>query len=244
MVSTKQLPLLIGVLSISLASLAAGFQAMTQAPPTVEVWLRSHGVSDSTPALRNALKNPNPEVRSLAAGTLALRKDTESIPLIREALQKEQVPNIKVNLEHALATLQDWQGNATLIDTCNDRRIEPSLRLQAANKLLDLGGNECTPSVVEIFGNKPDPPNRALGLQFLRRVTTIPILLMPKLQASLVEGLKDPAPMNRQYASECLSVFGNRDSLRELENAVANEKDPTTRQHLEENLRRAKARFG
>jgi hypothetical protein len=66
---------------------------------------------------------------------------------------------------------------------------------------------------------------------------------MPKLQAATIETLKDPVPINRQYSGEFLAIFGDKDSIRALENAVTNEKDSTTRQYLEESLRRAEARF-
>jgi HEAT repeat protein len=216
----------------------------SQAPPTTEAALAQYGISNTIPALRAALKNPNPNVRGIAAGVLAEDKDLGAIPLLREALEKERVQSVKVTLAGALATLKEWQGGAFLIKTCNDKELDATTKLMAANKLLDLGGSECLPAVVNILGQEPDPPSRELGLEYLRRTTSAPAALSPRIRAILSDALRDPTPINRQYAGECLSVLGDRDSIPALESAITVEKDLPTRLHLEENLKRLKARLG
>ncbi len=226
-------------------SLALGGVERThsQAPPTSQVVLAQKGVSYTIPGLRAALLNSDPSVRSMAAGVLAEDKNVQSIPLIRAALEKEEVERVRVTLAAALATLKDWQGSASLIKTCNDEAIDPSVRLLAANRLLDLGSDDCLRSVVGILEGKADPPSRELGMQYLRRTTHVLTSISRRLQHVLIDELNDPVPMNRQYASECISVLGNRNSLVALEEAIHGEKDLPTRTHLEENLQRTKTRL-
>jgi HEAT repeat protein len=220
-----------------------GNRAAAQAPPTPEAVLLSYGIPSTTPSLENALKHPVPAVRVIAAELLAERNDTDAIPLIQDALSKEQSPYQKVTLANSLATLKNRQGMEAFIEICNDETIESSARLQAANKVLDYGSNECTASTVMILENNPTPSSQALGLRYLRRITTAPEWLLPRLQSILQEDLKDPAPLNRQYASEALSVFGDKNSEAYLEDAIANEKEPKTRLHLKENLQRLQGRL-
>lgn len=218
-------------------------ETAAQAPPTIENALMEYHIPNTIPGLRTALKNPNPNIRILVASVLANDRDVDSIPMLREALENERVESVRLVLASSLATLKDWQGLDSLRKTCNDRDDTPTTRLLAANRLLDAGDNTCMVSVVDILGDKPDPPSRELGLQYLRRITFAPSFLLPKLQTILLNELRDTSPINRQYASECISVLGDANSIPALENAISVEKDQPTRLHLEENLKRIKARL-
>jgi HEAT repeat protein len=232
-------------LSILLISIVlANFQnAVSQAPPTVDSVLMQYHIPHTIPTLRAALKNPNSNIRTLAAGVLAQDKDADSIPSLREALESERVESVKLSLAAALATLKDYKGLDSLKTTCNDRDISKTMRLIAANQLLDGGRDDCTASVVDMLGENPDPPSRELGLQYLRRITSAPSSLLPKLQPILLSELGDISPINRQYVSECISIFGDANAIPALENAISMEKDQATRLRLEENLHRLKARL-
>lgn len=215
-----------------------------QAPPTVESVLMQYHISNTIPELRAALKNKNPDVRALVARILANDRDVGSIPLLREALKKEHIESVRLSLAASLASLKDQEGLDALGKTCDDGSINQTTRLMAANQLLDAGGNGCTRSVIEILGDTPDAPSRELGLQYLRRTTLVASSLLPRLRTVLLNELRDASPMNRLYASECISVFGDANSVPALESAIAAERDRTTRLHLEENLDRLKARLG
>jgi HEAT repeat protein len=230
------------ILSLLLLS-ASMKKAAAQAPPTVESVLMQYHIPNTIPALRDALKSPNPNIRMLVAGILAQDKDVDSIPLLRDALESERVESVKLSLATSLATLKDWQGLDLLGKTCNDREANQTTRLLAANRLLDAGNNDCMASVVEILGEKPDAPSRELGLQYLRRTTSAPPFLLPKLQTILLNELQDISPINRQYAGECISVFGDANAIPALEAAISVEKNQPTRFHLEENLKRIKTRL-
>lgn len=214
-----------------------------QAPPTVESVLMQYHISNTIPELRAALKNRNPDVRALVAKVLANDRDVGSIPLLREALKKEHIESVRLSLAASLASLKDQEGFDALGKTCNDGSTDQTTRLMAANQLLDAGGNECTRSVIEILGDNPDAPSRELGLQYLRRTTLVASSLLPRLRTILLKELRDASPMNRQYASECISVFGDANSIPALNSAIRAEKYRATRLHLEENLDRLKARL-
>jgi hypothetical protein len=219
-----------------------------QQPPTPESLLMRYHIPNTIPTLREALKNPNPNIRQLASEQLTKGfKDEDSIPMLRDALENEKVPYVRSTMAAALATLNDYKGLDSLKTTCNDKDVIPTKRLMAATRMLDGGRQECTESVVDILADKPDPPSRDLGLQYLRRLPTlisVPSFLLPKLQPFLQNELRDLSPINRRYAGECIFMFGDLDSVRALEKATADEKDETTRAHLEESLKRAKAALG
>ena len=108
-----------------------------QQPPTSEEVLRQHGVPFTIPYLRAALKNPNPEVRSIAAGVLAEKRDIDAIPLISVAQDHETVSWVRINLAAALSTLEQHRGDASLLKMCNYQASEVTTRLMAANRLLE-----------------------------------------------------------------------------------------------------------
>ena len=216
-----------------------------QQPPTSEAYLASRHVSSDLPSLRNALKNPDREVRGVAAGVLAEIGDVRSIPLLKEAIRVEQNPYVKINLSSALASLQDLQGNAALIGTCGNRNEAGPLRLTAATQVLRTGDSiSCLGSVVDILRDDPSPPNRELGLQYLRRVTFAPSSLLSELREVLVASLSDPAPINRQYAGESLYIFGDCSTIRAFQRAVQVEKEEKTKDHMQDDLTRLQARLG
>jgi HEAT repeat protein len=215
-------------------------QPLTSA--TVELW--KYGVQNTIPTLRTALTNPHAEVRSIAAGLLAEDKDVGSIPLLRAALVKESNREVKASIAAALASLHTWQDTVLLIEVCNGEGIDHIARLDAANKVLDNGSWQCTASVASLLGGATDPPSRELSLQYLRRgYSCSPGSPRTGVQAFALDELLDPVPLNRQYASEILSMCGSHESIRALEHAIAVEPDVATRQRLAENLKRMKSRF-
>src|SRR5258705_9940363 len=86
-------------------------EVLGNAPPTIEQALAEYGITLTVPALRKALTDARPVVRGLAAAELAEKKDKDSIPLIREALLVEQVPQQRLNLADALSWLGDPEGH-------------------------------------------------------------------------------------------------------------------------------------
>jgi hypothetical protein len=208
-----------------------GRAALSQ--PT-DQWLAQHGVENTIPGLRAALKSPDGRVRAIVAQLLAKEKDVASVPLIFAAFEKEQYPWHKISLAYALAMLHDGRGTAYLLKACTDGLVDNPLvegngvRLEAANKLLALGkdkalnlrGDECLVPVIESLENdSSDPGNRAASLDYLRDVPQSPHpTLMPKVQSYLLVSLQDPA--TAVVASDVLARWGDRGAIPALKAAV------------------------
>ena len=210
------------------------------APPTIEQALTRYGVTLTVPALRKALTDARPVVRGLAAAELAEKKDKDSIPLIREALLVEQVPQQRLNLANALSWLGDTEGNRALADMCADPRVPQWFRLRAADQLLDSGDAECLSSVVEILSMQSDsiePAMRISTLDYLARVKTVPVALMPKVHAFLLSGLQDQVAPVRQSAADCIAALSDQGAAPALRTAAMNESDSDTRLHIERALK-------
>src|SRR5260370_9412407 len=78
--------------------------------PTVAELLKRHNVELTQSALVGALRNPDPEVRYLAAQKLAEDKAVETIPQIMDALASEKVPLTRMNIAFALAQFGEETG--------------------------------------------------------------------------------------------------------------------------------------
>lgn len=218
--------------------------AIGQAPPTVEASLASYGVSDSIPSLVEALRNPNHAVRGLAAGALAMRGQSAEIPEIERALNVETDQNVKVIMAKALADLHGQTGINNLIATCNDVTVSPDVRLQAAQAALDHNAQRCTRSVVDILARENVAPSSlSTGLQYLSRTTSTSPETMPVVRRELASGLSSQNPMDRVFAAEALSIFGDAQSERELQDALNGEKNAAVRDKLDENLKRLRVRL-
>lgn len=214
-----------------------------QAPPTPESFLAQHGVAFTNVAIRGALKSPDPDLRGVAAGVLAERGDLGAVPLLKTALDQENIPRVKISFAAALEKLRDKRGERSLLLLCKENEIEPTARLMAANKLLDVGSELCLPQVLSILENKADQPTRDLGLLYLRRITDSPAALKVRIETFLINELQDTSPINRQYASEGLSVLGGDRSVVALDRALSQEKSDATRLRLRENLSRLQLRL-
>jgi HEAT repeat protein len=197
-----------------------------------------HHISDTVPGLRVALHNSSPEVRAIAAGFLAEDNDVASIPAIERAIARENDRSVKAGMARSLKLLQDWQSREPLRKTCADTHANADARLLTANQLLDAGELECDAAVIAILGDRPTQTQRDLAMRYLRRRYLIPEALLPAARAEAVEELRDPNPLDRQYAGECISVLGDRPSLEALRKATEAETDPETKRHMAESLKR------
>ena len=203
--------------------------ALGQPPPTSEQFLSQHRVGSSLSSLREALHNPDPDVRGVAAGVLAERWDVVSIPLFKAALSAESAPKAKIAISNALAELDRQREGLALIALCNNPNAPATNRLSAALSVLELGRNDCLTSVVNLLSSSPDAASRGMGLSYLSRITGSPDDLQPRVQLILVKGLADSEAANREHASEALSVLGDGSSAQALELAIHNEKDLSVR---------------
>lgn len=213
-------------------------RALAQAPPTIEEALAAAHITNTIAALRRGLTNADPASRQLAAGVLAIAKDEGSIPYLHAAFDRETDRQAKIAIAGALATLNEWAGLDALRKMCVDSSLPDTERLTAARHLQDAGDATCLQQVLEIMDNPSDVQVRDLSMQYLRRITRCPPQLLTKLRQILSKELQDEVPMNRQYAGECLSIYGDAGSISAMQYAIATESEKPTRQSLEQNLLR------
>jgi HEAT repeat protein len=224
-------------------AIGSGLFGLAQAPPTGEQVLASKGISTSSlTSLRQALQDPRPDVRGLAAGELADKKDKESIPLIKQVLAKASSAEEKQNLAQALITLGDPEGNAALKKVCEDETVREDSRIIAASSLVDAGDPGCLDVVVKILTSTDSDAIKQSTMYLLKRGPSVRADLLPDLQQGLEKALKDEVPGNRQLASECLAKFKMNSAIDSLKIAIAIEKDPDIRSQMEENLRKLESK--
>jgi HEAT repeat protein len=208
-----------------------------QGPPTIEAELSRYGIPLTESGLRAALRDPRPQVRSLAAGELSERKDVQSLVAIEQALKAEKQLLVRFNMASALVTLKSDLGKNTLLQICEDSSVPEGLRLQAASRLLDVDDDRCVPQVAAMLRTTRDPSSKASALLALSRAGTLPESQIGSIHPELVSNLRDPNPAIRQYAGECIAAIDDQAAAPELKTAIAIESDPTTKDRMENSLK-------
>ena len=106
--------------------------------PTFGELLKRHNIQLTQPALADALKNTDPEVRDLAANKLAEDKAVETIPAMKDALASEKVPWTRMNIAFALAVLGESTGFDALEANCRNHDLPAVIRTQSAGYMISL----------------------------------------------------------------------------------------------------------
>jgi HEAT repeat protein len=207
--------------------------------------LRELHIELTEPSLLRALKNPNSEIRYLAAMKLAEDKAIDAIPAVKQALIVEKTPRARVNIAVALGLLGDAGGHDELKKLCGDETFPPEFRLFAVRYMFDLGvGNDedCLHAAEEIV-QIVDSENRTFGdrITALELLSRFRNLTQDEWQTVLdlaVRRLEDPEPVVHMEASRALVDLGNRAAIPYLEAAIAREQDENIRSALETNLKK------
>lgn len=211
--------------------------------------LREDHIELTKPALIRALKNPNPEVRYLAAMKLSEDKATDAIPEVKEALAAEKVPRTRVNIAVGLGLLGDPGGRDELKRLCADESFPPEFRLYAVRYMFDLGveNDEGCLNAAEAIVQTVDADDHTAGY----RITALELLarfrgLTPedtkKIFDLVVDRLDDPEPTVRMQASQSLvDLVGDpAAAISSLETAMAKEKEESVRSVFEKSLEKVR----
>src|SRR4051812_20502849 len=116
--------------------------------PTLADSLKRHHIATTPAALKDALRNPNAEIRYMAALKLAENRDKDAIPAMQSALGAEKDPQAHLNISFALAQLGEKAGFDALQATCDDSHEDAGRRMIAARYLLDLEHQGCSSAVI------------------------------------------------------------------------------------------------
>jgi hypothetical protein len=125
-------------------------------PPAIETFsagLERHHIELTEPALLAALRNPDGEVRSLAAAQLAAMDNHQALKEIIRAFQDERDPQVQVNLAGA----GSWLGSHLAIEqlemSCRDLNVPSAARLDAARYISNKQLATCFPAISQIAQN-------------------------------------------------------------------------------------------
>lgn len=220
-----------------------------QAPPTFAEALRRHKIELTKPALIEALKNPDSEVRSLAAAKLAEDKAMDAIPAIKQALAVEKSPLARVNIAGALGWLGDPGGREELKKLCSDQNFPSEFRLYAAHYMFDAGvlnDEDCLQAAEDIVqlvdAENVTAGNRVTALELLSRFHNLTSDESQTVFGLMVRRLDDTEAGVRMEASRALATQGNLAAIPYLEAAIAREHDENIRSVLQANLKKLQER--
>jgi HEAT repeat protein len=213
--------------------------------------LREAHIELTEPALIRALKNPNPEVRDLAAMKLAEDKAKDAIPEVKEALAEEKIPRTRVNIAVGLGLLGDPGGRDELKRLCADESFPPEFRLYAVRYMFDLGveNDEDCLNAAEAIVQMVDADyhtagHRGTALELLPRFRGLTPEDSKKVFALVVGRLDDPEPTVRMQAGAALADLGDpAAAISSLETAMAKEKEESVRSFFEKDLETLRGRL-
>ena len=211
--------------------------------------LREHNIDLTETALVRALKNPDSEVRFLAAMKLAEDKAVDAIPAIKQAMAVEKAPRTRVSIAVALELLGDPGGRHELKMVCADGDFPPEFRLYAVRYMFDLGverDDDCLHAAEEIV-EIVDSENRTVGdrnsaLELLPRFRNLTTDESKRMFQLVVDRLHDPEPTVRMAASQSLASLGNIAAIPYLDAAIARESEEGTRSVFELNLKKLRTK--
>jgi HEAT repeat protein len=205
-------------------------------PPPVETFadgLTRRNIPLTEPDLLTALKNPDPEIRSLAAAQLAASDDHTALKYMITAFQDERDPQVQVNLAGAAT----WLGSNLAIDQlkviCRDVNQPSTARLDAARYISNKQLPDCFPAVREIVQNDQDATIRALAI-------TTAVYYRGQSDGAkkiAVQALNDIDATVRITAADSLRSLHATDAIPALKNSLPGEGDETAREHLREAIR-------
>lgn len=205
-------------------------------PPPVETFsdgLTRHHIALTEPALIAALRNPDGEVRSLAAAQLASMDDHPALKEIVRAFQDERDPQVQVNLAGASTWLGSRLGLQQLETMCQDINVPSTARLDAARYVSNKSLPTCFSAVRDVAKTDQDPAVRVQAILAASAYRG----QSEGAQAVAIEALGDVDPSVRITAADTLRWLRATSSIGALNRALGSEGDETAREHIRESIR-------
>ena len=205
-------------------------------PPPVETFsagLERLHIGLSEPELLAALRNPDGEVRSLAAAQLAAMDDHPALKDMVQAILNERDPQVQVNIAGAASWLGSRRGIAQLEQSCRDVNVPSVTRLDAARYVSNEQIPSCFPAIRDIARNDQDEDVRVQAIIAASSYWG----QAQGAEEIAVRALKDVDSRVRIAAADSLRGLRATDTIRSLESALQSEGDETAREHMRESLR-------
>jgi HEAT repeat protein len=201
--------------------------------------LHSRGVETSRPSLIAALRNSDPEIRSLAALKLSEDHDLDAAPAIESALSLEKNLRARIDIASALWTLQDPKGLSSLNTMCSDPSLPINIIVDVVQKLsmIHESSGACIATVLGFVDSHRDRDSRSRVLPALPDIyNSASPQQAEHILGALEAMLQDKAPFVRMEASHALAQIGGSESAEAIHKAISREGDSTVRTSLERDL--------
>jgi len=217
------------------APLAPRWLAGTPPPPveTFAAGLTRHNVPLTEPDLLAALKDPDGEVRSLAAAQLAASDDHAALKELVRAFQDERDPQVQVNIAGAASWLGSNLAIEQLKSICKDVNVPSIARLDAARYTSNKQLPDCFPAVREMALADQDASVRSLAITAAVSYRN----QSDGAQKIAVQSLNDIDPTVRVTAADSLRTLRDTEAIPALQSTLKSEGDETAREHLREAVR-------
>ncbi len=207
--------------SVAQSEPAAGNNSMDI---SVEAALKRHNIALTQPALLEALRDPDVEVRRLALTELVEQKTMVAIPHIQKAFTTENIPEMRVYFAYALSKLGDSSATEWLKQTCRDGSLPSDQRLEAARHLLSSQRDACLDTVFDALGaHEEGQTNRVWAIWLLIGASNLSEKDLQRSFTALLPLLASPYDSDRAEASSAFDALGLKEAIPYLKQAIARE---------------------
>jgi HEAT repeat protein len=209
-----------------------------EAPETFAQALTRHHIELTRPALIEALRNADSEVRGLAAWQLVEMKATDTLPQILQAMRDEKDGRTKVNLASASAYLGSQEGIGVMEGICHDSSEHGWVRTDAARHLLDLHNRACLPDLWQLMDSGGEAGTRISAINLVEGLHDRTASESAQLLRFTLEALNAPEINLRLFAASTLAGLKDTAAIPYLRSAIQVEKEDIVRAQMETSLGR------
>lgn len=213
-------------------------------PMPFSVALCEHGIDTSEPSLIAALKNSDPEVRSLAALELAEKQLTEKQydlvkPAIENALSAETNIRARISIAASLMSMDDPVGVKVLNGMCMDESlpVEDTVTVVQQLAVPDHSAAICADVVLDAIEHASEDYQRSdLITVFPSIYKNVPKEKANRMVTDAQNLLESQDVTTRIRASQALAEMGSTASIVLIRTAIINERNPNIRAWHQRNL--------
>jgi HEAT repeat protein len=198
--------------------------------------LHAQGIDTSRISLIAALRNSDPQVRSLAALQLAQDHDTKSVHVIENALKVEKDTEARITIAGALRSLHDPNGVAYLQTMCSDTSVSINVLVRVVQDLTRYSESTalCADRVLSFLDSHNDSDSKQQVLWTLAGLyPSASPNQADRIVRLLQDLLVDQSSTVRMQAGDALVQIGSPSSMIALRSAISKEQDSQVRSHLQ-----------
>jgi hypothetical protein len=206
---------------------------------SLSVALCERGIDTSGPSLIAALKNSDPEVRSLAAAELVEKHDDLAKPEIENALSAETNTRAKIGIAASLMNMGDPLGTKILNWMCRDASlpVEDTVSVVQQIAMAHYSTGICADVVLDAMEHASQDYER------MDQITVFPLIYKNVSKEKAGRMIMDAQNLlesqdvtTRMRASQALAEMGSTASIDFIRTAIVNEPNSDTRAWHQLNL--------